>query len=271
MIRNSLRSLSDCLELGRGKRDRRAGFTLLELVVVVAIIMALAGLLVLVLPDVLTKANEARLIGNVTEMDKIIQSYQASHSNNYPDGFDSLLDSPTGGTLYKALPGGSTGADAYLSKDTLSAADLAKLNRVGITAIYHMLDPGVAGGARNATYMAGGTKVPLAEGTSVAVIDSTYAASSDCPIRLETGHKYVVFGVGRACSLIGPGGMVKDSPVIMHNDGCLDPKTVYCGVCAIFDLDPASTYRGASAKFVGCFSLGASGFHTSEQITNQVQ
>lgn len=251
------------------RRKMAGGFTLLELVVVVAIIMALAGLLVLVLPDLLTDANEARLIVNVTEMDTMIQSYYASHSNSYPTGFDSLINA-TGGGLYSALPAsGGTVAGGVLAAGTLTAADATKLTRVGITTIYSM--NATPAGARNATYMAGTTAVTVAENAAVALVDSTYASSANCPIRFETGHKYVVFGVGRACSLIGPGGMIKDSPVIMHNDGCQDPKTVYCGVCAIFDVDPTATYRGASAKFVACVSLGASGFHTSEQLTNQAQ
>ena len=57
------------------------------------ILVAIAGILVPLLPNLLATANNATGAVNVTELNKEVQTYAAVNSQKYPDGYDSLVDS----------------------------------------------------------------------------------------------------------------------------------------------------------------------------------
>ena len=78
----------------RGRRNRvnrkaRRGLTLLELVVVLAILVAIGGLVVPLLGNYLHRANIASCAVNIPEMDKWIQTYTNLYAA-YPDRMDNL-------------------------------------------------------------------------------------------------------------------------------------------------------------------------------------
>ena len=75
----------------------RAGLTLMELVVVLVVLIALAGIVVPMLPNLLTNAHDATVTTNVTGVNQAIQGYFAVNLK-YPDQFDSLVD--TNGNIY---------------------------------------------------------------------------------------------------------------------------------------------------------------------------
>ncbi len=251
----------------------RRGLTLLELVVVMAILVALAAILVPTLPDMLSEANDASMVTNLTEMDKMIQSYHAFNDGAYPNGMDSLIDSS--GNLYVGLPTDSDGnpVGGYLVPTELTASHVERLGRVGITEVAVMNDEL---GKFGATYMSSSDTTAVAEGTTLAFLndggDGVYDWEdlTGCKMQFEDGHEYVVMGIGGECSLTGVGNMVKDIPVCRHEEGCSSPSEGYAYICAIFDLGEA--YAGGrdtgSAKFVGCVALADDYFLFSEEITN---
>lgn len=57
-------------------RCRRAGLSLMELVVVMAILIALAGLVVAILPSMLTRAHTSTHAANIAEIVRNMQLYQ---------------------------------------------------------------------------------------------------------------------------------------------------------------------------------------------------
>ena len=125
-----------CEKSLRRRRDHhaRGGLILLEPVVVMAILIALAGILVPVFPDLLARASTSTGATNLTEVAKAVQMYQGLY-RSYPDLLDSLVDG-TGALLTTANAGGyipdSTTATLQAAAPTndyqvLNAAGLANL------------------------------------------------------------------------------------------------------------------------------------------------
>jgi hypothetical protein len=268
-------TLSSAASAERPQRRLRCscGFTLLELVVVIGIIMALAGILTLTLPNMLNEANEASLVTNLKLCDDMIQSWQATHHGEYPTGWDSLI---TGATLYAYLPKVGTGSPVggCVGTLTLTAAHVERLRRAGITSVCDMTYAGTPMGAVSASYMAASTTArTLATGGTIAKVDvaTTLAQTSHVQMEFDSTHDYAIFGVGRGTQLVGVGGYIKDQPIVVHPEGCTSPKSVYCVPCAIFDLGvtpsgggTVSSRDSTMARYMGTVAVGENGFLHSE-------
>ena len=90
----------------RAKRlaGNQSGFTLLELLVVVAILAAIAGTAVVALQDTDARASAAAHVAMMDELDKGIREFRVLNKNQYPNNFDSMLQSAsTVGTTGSAL------------------------------------------------------------------------------------------------------------------------------------------------------------------------
>lgn len=74
----------------RKKLDQR-GFTLLELLVVVAILAAVAGTAAIALKDTDARASAAAHVAMMDELNKGIQTYRVLQRNELPDRLDSLM------------------------------------------------------------------------------------------------------------------------------------------------------------------------------------
>jgi type II secretory pathway pseudopilin PulG len=76
------------------RRAAHRGLTLVELVVVMAILIAVAGILIPVLPGLIGRAETSARATNDSEIYKWVQTYEASTSQ-FPFDWDSLVDSST--------------------------------------------------------------------------------------------------------------------------------------------------------------------------------
>lgn len=265
----------------------RHGFSLLELVVVIGIIMALAGILTLTLPNLIINANEASLYTNLRLCDDMIQSWAATSSGKYPTGWDSLV---TGSALYAYLPKNTDGeaVGGSITTLTLNATYLERLERAGITTVCDMTQyTGSSTNAVNASYMAANTTTPrtLASDGIIAQVDLANLPTDRVQMEFLSTHTYAIFGVGRGTlktdangnvtHFVGVGGYIKDQPIVVHPEGCTSPKVVYCVPCAVFDLGVTSTATTVSsrdstvARYVGCVALGENGFVYSEEAINK--
>lgn len=121
----------------------RQGFTLLELVVVVAILVILAGILLPKFDLFKLKANKGVSASNMTDVSRIIQTYFAQNAV-YPDKWDSLM---TGNAslwvaaglddvgLEPQLTGSPVAGPHKLTTLTLNAGEIRSLTRIGITTV----------------------------------------------------------------------------------------------------------------------------------------
>ena len=126
-------------------RSCRHGLTLIELVVVLTILIALAGLLVPMLPSMLTRAHTSTCSTNMGECIRAITDYQALYST-YPNNWDALGDGTT--IINYFADGTAMPADRRWSWHqsrqrrvhplTLTANEATALTGVGITTVQAM-------------------------------------------------------------------------------------------------------------------------------------
>jgi len=79
----------------RKKNANQDGFTLLELLVVVAILAAIAGTATIALKDTDARASAAAHVAMMDELNKGIQTYRVLQRNELPTRFDSLMVTAT--------------------------------------------------------------------------------------------------------------------------------------------------------------------------------
>ncbi|MCP5078095.1 MAG: type II secretion system protein [Psychromonas sp.] len=122
-------------------RRKQAGFTLLELLVVVAILAAIAGTASIALKDTDARASAAAHVTMMDELNKGIRTYRVLNKNSYPDRFDSLLqaDVTTAGNAAAAsYPVNELVAIEDIVAVKLTAGVLKKLNEIGITELRYL-------------------------------------------------------------------------------------------------------------------------------------
>ncbi len=99
---------------------KQGGFTLLELLVVVAILAAIAGTATIALQDTDARASAAAHVAMMDEMNKGIRTFRVLNHNALPNNFDSLLsvDDASSISSFALLPNSADG-------DILAIGDVA--------------------------------------------------------------------------------------------------------------------------------------------------
>src|SRR5687767_2231172 len=82
----------------------RRGLTLIELVVVMVILAAVAGIVLPLLPNMIARAHPTPCATNACEISKAIQTHEGLFLQ-YPDAFDSLTE--PSGAIAAYVPGNS--------------------------------------------------------------------------------------------------------------------------------------------------------------------
>lgn len=81
-------------------KSKQRGFTLLELLVVVAILAAIAGTATIALQDTDARASAAAHVAMMDELNKGIRTYRVLKKNQLPTGFDSLITTTSNDTTF---------------------------------------------------------------------------------------------------------------------------------------------------------------------------
>jgi prepilin-type N-terminal cleavage/methylation domain-containing protein len=260
--------------------SRRRGLTLLELVVVMAILAALAAVLIPMFPNLLTQSHSSAAATNVAEVTKAVQMYN-SQTALYPSNLDSLVD--TAGNLFTYLPSNSMKSFANsqlfldLTPTSPSANDISALNSAGITTVLN-LQEGATSSTSNSVWSP--TFYPYGDGTSGQVIAPTQTTiSAATPLALlsvaaaqrlglesstATPNTYYVFGLGDYSNMQGTA--MDQAPVhwmanmTMSNGTTMSmsPSSVYSRFGLVFQTTTGTTSL-STAKFVGTVLLTGAG------------
>lgn len=259
-------------------RVRRRAFTLLEMVVVLFILAAIAGLTIPVVSMLGRSSDMATSAKTQSDLANNIQLF-FTLQKRYPQGLDSLLTG-TGDAIYAAdttnadtqtygLP--YAGADgtrlqAQLAPATLSGNEARSVTRCGFDWVYdHVTTTGVNAN-NSATSFRGliadangtGNTAP----TSVAVAEVTGAAllAKLVPDELKSGQRVIAFGVGPCNSAIGK--TVTNCPSYPGADG-----KYYGRYIAYFRIYA----NGERATLVGCSdSYGRTPDYTQQQFNESL-
>lgn len=242
--------------------------TLIELILVLAILVILAGLLLPKLDTFSVKANKGVAASNMTDISRFVQQYRIQNVN-YPDGWDSLIDTDSGG-LWTAATSTGNGLDPQLvggpvpgSPTKLATSTIADVNelrslaRVGITRMYDLdattaTEPAGDAFIASRTLAVGDTyaTVNAMDGDGQAIIAHMYPQTGTVP----TDKKLIVLGLGPRNDMLGT--LLQEVPFYSNT-----PPNFYNRFLAVFALDTG----GGRAELRGIF--GADADRIDEEIT----
>ncbi len=275
------------MRCARHRRNVFYGLTLLELVVVMAILVALAAVLVPLLPEFLGKANQSAAATNMGELEKAIQTFRATYSR-YPNYFDSMLtsaganpdfDGDTKGDVPQPKDDNYENSPSLMTPEELTAPEVNRLSRQGITHVYS-LDGTTADTHFHATlnpYGASPAAIPLAAGTTVWKLARTANSKTSYNdeifnravlpgLTMNDEHNYVLLGVGKYCNLCGPDGLVKEAPVFGQHKQQNTPSSSYQRYAAVFDVGDPDVEDQRPAKLIAVVALVGKRFFTAGDI-----
>jgi type II secretory pathway pseudopilin PulG len=264
-------------------RARRAGLTLIELIVVLTILIALAGLLVPMLPSMLTRAHTSTCSTNIGEAVKAIGTYQQLYAA-YPNNWDALgdgtnmIDYFAGGSMMPSgVVSGSTvagvGGNGELTAGSLTANEISALTGVGITQLQGMVAKGAsapAGFDPTFNYYSNSPTtanvINITTSTKLALLDpqngngNATTVARCIALNLDMTGRYVALGIGQRVSMVGK--MMASAPVHFGDQPVLNPEYGYERLVAIFKVSTGNgTTAGPSPSFTQAQLVGVAPVH----------
>jgi type II secretory pathway pseudopilin PulG len=252
---------------GQYLRSRRRALTLVELVVVLAILVALAGMVVPLVSGMLFQANASTNATVVGDVNGYVRMFFAKN-DRYPNGWDSLLN--TSGSFYSKLhPNLTTSGAPILQTMSLSPAQADSLNAVNITKLFNADESQSL--APNMSFVGG--PISITTGATVASLVTSISPTSlgQAGFNLAnldnvgTNNAYVVLGLGPNTTLRSV--VATDVPLI----NAADPTRRYARVLCVFMVPGASVTTSSPAKYVGCFLPDGTSLHDNLEMFNNTR
>lgn len=242
----------------------RGGFTLIELVVVLLILAALAGILVPGFQNMLLRSHGASGAANVAEISKALQMNLAEYGA-YPDRLDNMIN--TGAVIESGFGGDLELASAAgLTAPQLAAVEAA-LAEAGISNVV-----GSPAATADQTFFSDPLGTDIADdGTNIAVLDSTAITALGLQATGGTANRdpiaYVALGVGG--SNTGIGRVMVDAPVHFPEDGDSQPATIYSRFIAVFAIPNVGAARLATVVAAHDDGISGLGDHLGEYFESR--
>ncbi len=228
------------------QKNLRRGLTLIELVVVLTVLVALGGLAVATLPNMLNRTHVATVATSLPAVDSTLRQNILLNSGQIGDTFDSLVDTDLTGSVV-----GFVNASGAYAEHTLAGNDVAALADLGITELVPATD-----GVDNATFEGhNNTPVALADGLNVCVLAATEVdriLEEVWNYTAQTDAEYVVVGLGERCSLVGAGedAFFTEAPLHYVDAHSERADNSYARVMIVIELADAGTVD-AEARYIG--------------------
>jgi prepilin-type N-terminal cleavage/methylation domain-containing protein len=118
-------------------KSKQGGFTLLELLVVVSILAAIAGTATIALQDTDARASAAAHVAMMDELNKGIRTFRVLNKNSLPTGFDSLIQTSAGDMTTDATVLRVAAVDSLALMD-LPVGAAAVMNAGGINSLQYV-------------------------------------------------------------------------------------------------------------------------------------
>lgn len=218
-------------------KNRSRGLTLLELVIVMTIIVAIAGVAVAMFPRLLTRAHVSSCAANIPELLKAIQMYESVSLDGYPDRMDTLC---VGDALANYLPR-DDGELNGLYADKLDEYEAKALNEAGINQVTVMT--GNTHDDWHASfwpYAESVVFVDVDEKLDVAFLEPSEAQRLGFSVDqsgtegADDGDRFVVFGLGSPCRMFGR--TMNEAPVHFSDAMKGNPNDHYMRFVAVYQV-----------------------------------
>jgi prepilin-type N-terminal cleavage/methylation domain-containing protein len=232
--------VSNLISSRQARRFLQQGLTLIELLVVLVVLIALGGILIPQLPNMLSRTHAASGATNIAEVNKRIQEFEQVYFKQ-PAGLDNLaLADASALHTYVSTAGGQ------LAPLALTAGTAAALEAVGIDSVSALdaVPP-------NATFDNYNAPLTVAAGVGVASVTPAAVQALLRPTATLT-DVYVAFGVGQASEMIGR--VTSDAGYHFGEGPGENPAEVYSRFIAVYKVADTGVNL-ERAEFVGVLSI----------------
>ncbi|QGJ70085.1 Hypothetical protein PBC10988_17740 [Planctomycetales bacterium 10988] len=246
------------------KGKLRAGFTVLELVIVLSILVILAGLVLQVMPNLLARTHLAQCSDTIAEINK---AWNRSYVLNvrYPDAYDSLLDD-TQAVSADLL------SDHLIDQTAAATLNAGEVDALAAIGIRYLVD-GAVDASNTFDYAPYGTASRLLVDTApILELDLVEHLADGNELNLKrhlvreadgtftdnsANTRYFVFGIGPNCTGVGPGKLIQEAPVHFAANDELNPASIYQRFLVIFSI----VYDDDHDEYVAYFETAAGNDH----------
>lgn len=237
--------VSNILATRLARRTNNKGLTLIELLVVLVILIALAGILIPQLPNMLTRSHAAAASTNIPEANKRIQEFEQIYFKQ-PAGYDNLASN---GALVDYLPG-TTG----LTATALTAGTANALVNAGITTLSGLVEDSATLAGDSATFDSYDPTYDITVSGSTDEVAFATEATVEALLRPDAGANdaYVALGIGQKSELIGR--TTNEAPYHFGEGAGSAPQDVYSRYLAIYKVADDGTALD-KAIFIGVLAL----------------
>jgi prepilin-type N-terminal cleavage/methylation domain-containing protein len=239
--------VSNILATRLARRTNNKGLTLIELLVVLVILIALAGILIPQLPNMLVRTHAAAGSTNITEVNKRIQEFEQVYFK-HPANLDNLVDNGGDDAKHDYVVGGTELTVVALT-DVLGEGTAVAIQNAGITDVADLV--AVPDHATFGNYATPVTTTPIAAGVNVASVTPAAVRRLLRPTAVDT-DVFVAFGVGQASEIIGR--TANEAGYHFGEGPGENPEEIYARFAAVYKVADAGTAL-ERAEFVGVVSI----------------